>query len=212
MFGWIEGVFGRVGNAISGAVKDFVHLLIRGVYGFLHDVFHMVWNAWNFFWNATVMLWKGARAFSIAVYHGFIRLFKIIIPWLTNYIRWVYHTVVHLVYVLIQQLTAIVTHNYHLMLSIFDAFRKWVINSIWNPLFKSLTNAWHWLTHEGATMWHFFTNLAAFAELLFWHILHSLESHAWDAGKFLGDFFLALVVHNIVRFATLIESVIDAVL
>lgn len=212
MFGWIEHIFSNAGSAIADAVKSLVHTLIRGLYSFLHDIFRAQWDAWNAFWNGVTSLYRGTYDFALSTFRKFAHLYRVIIKGLNDYIKWVYNTVVHLAYVLYKQISDALAHAYHDLLSRLDALRKWAIANIWDPLFKSLTTAWHWLTHEGATMWHYFTHLTEFAEVLFWHIVQSLEKHAWDAAKLLGEFFLSLVVHNIVRFATLMENVIDAVL
>lgn len=212
MFGWIEHIFSSVGSAISDAVKAFVHALIRGVYAFVHDVFRAQWDAWNAFWDGAYILWRGARALSLSVVTRFRHLYQVVVKWLAGYILWVYHTVVHLAYVLYRDAITALDHAYHALLGLLDQLRKWVINDVWNPLFRSLTAAWHWLQHEGATIWFYFTHLPQFAELLFWHVIHSLERHAWDVAKYLGQFFLALFVHNVIRVASLLENVIDAVL
>lgn len=212
MFGWISNVFHSVVSGVTDAVKSFVNLLVNGLYSFLHGIFRLQWDAWNDFWNGAYAVWAGVRSLSIATYHRFIDLYRSIIPYLDNYIHWVRVFLGAVINQLNRALRAVIEGVYHWALATFDAFRKWVINSVWTPLFKSLTAAWDWLTHEGATIWHYFTNLADFAELLFWHILASLEKHAWDAAKYLGQFFLALIVKNLVEFVTLIEDIIDAVL
>lgn len=212
MFGWIEHVFSRGVSWLDSAAKAFVHALIRGVYSFLHDIFHQQWDAWNAFWNGVMSLYHGAYDLSLNIFRRFRHIYQAIIPWLSHYILWVYHTVVHLAYVLYRDAWKGILYYYHVLLTALNDLKNWVIRDVWDPLFKSLTLAWHWLTHEGAVMWHYFTHLPELAEILFWHLVASLERHAWDAGKFLGKFFLSLMVHNIRQFATLIENVIDAVL
>lgn len=212
MFGWIDSVWNSVTGAVSGAVRDFVHTLVRGLYSFVHTIFGALWNAWNWYWDGVYALWAGAREFAVSVYHTFIRILKAIIPYLQNYIHWVRVFLGHVINVAVRALTDFINGIYHWALKSLEALKAFVINDVWNPLFKSLTNAWHWLTHEGATIWHYFTHLPQFATLLFWHLIAELERLAWDAGKALGNFFLSLIVHNVVRFATLTESIIASVL
>lgn len=212
MFGWIDHIFHTVYNGVTDAVKAFVNLLIRGVYGFIHGIFRLQWDAWNDFWNGARDVWAGMRALSIAVYHRFIDLYRHWLPYLYSYAHWVLTLLGKAIDEAKKLLLAAINSLYHWALTTFDATRKWAVKEIWDPLFKSLTSAWHWLTHEGATIWHYFTHLPEFADLLFWHILASLEKYAWDAGKLLGRFFLSLFYHNVVRFATLMEDIVDAIL
>lgn len=212
MFGWIDSVWNNVVGAIPGPIRDFVHILIRGLYSFVHGVFGAVWNAWNVFWNGARDLWAGAREFAGGVYHGFIRIFKILIPYLEAYIKWVRTILDKALSAAVHVLSDAIQTLYHTVLKLLDALRKWAVDNIWNPLFKSLTAAWHWLTHEGAMIWYYFTHLPAFAKLLLGYLLTEFEKQAWDAGKALGRFFLSLVVHNAVRFASLMEDIISAIL
>lgn len=212
MFGWIDRWFVHpIASAISD-VLNLIHSVIRGVYGFIHDLHSILWYAWGDVWASAKDLWAGLRALSYAAYHGFIRVIKILYPYLYDYAHWVLVLLGKVIDDAKRLLLSAIDNLYHWALTVFDATRKWAINDIWDPLFKSLTTAWHWLTHEGATMWHYFTNLADFAELLFLHLLASLEKHAWDAGKLLGEFFLSLIVHNLMRFVTLMEDIVDAIL
>lgn len=212
MFGWISRVFHTVYNGVTDAVKAFVNLLVNGLYSFLHDVFRAQWDAWNDFWNGARMLWAGVRALSIAVYQRFIDLYKHVVPYLYDYAHWVLTLLGKAIDDAKRLLLAAIDTLYHTLLVLLDATRKWAISEIWNPLYGSLTKAWDWLTHEGATMWHYFTNLADFADLLFNYIIKSLEKYAWATAKLLGQFFLSLVVHNLTEFVTLMEDVINAVL
>jgi hypothetical protein len=212
MFGWIDRWFVHpVASAIND-VLNIVHSVIRGVYGFIHGLNNILWYAWGDVYNGAVSIWKGARAFAAATYHRFIHLYRSVIPYLESYTHWVLTLLGKVIGEARTFLYNLILSTYHWALATFDATRKWAVNEIWNPLFKSLTSAWQWLTHEGATMWHYFTHLADLAEVLFWHILQSLENHAWDAGKLLGRFFMSLFWHNRVRFLTLLEDILDAIL
>lgn len=212
MFGWIEGIFKSAASGVTDAVKALVHLAVRGLYAFLHDIFRLQWDAWNDFWNGARDVWAGMRALSFAVYQSLIKIYKHWIPLIFKGIDDLYHRVLQYLDDLRKWAVRLIDDLYHWTLVTFDATRKWAIHEIWDPLFKSLTTAWHWLTHEGATMWHYFTHLPDFAELLFAHLIASLEKHAWDAGKLLGEFFLALIVRNLMRFVTLMEDIVDAIL
>lgn len=212
MFGWIDRWFIHPVAKVIDDVLNIVHSVVRGVYGFIHDINTILWYAWGDVWASAHALWAGIRALSVATYHGFIRVIKVLYPYLYDYAHWVLVLLGKVIDDAKRLLLKAINDLYHWALVTFDATRRWAVDHIWTPLFKSLTAAWDWLTHAGATMWHYFTHLADFAEVLFWHILASLENHAWDAGKYLGRFFMSLFFHNAVRFASLIEDIVDAIL
>lgn len=212
MFGWIDGLFHRAASAVSGAVSDLIHFAVRGLYAFLHGVFGAVGNGWRDFWNNAVALWAGMRRFTSAVYQKFIWVLRHIVPYLEDYIKWVRTILTRALEAAARLLSEAIQALYHQVLIFLDQLRKWAINEIWNPLFKVLTTAMHWITHEGSIVWNYFTHLASFAQLLMPWLIAELERVAWDAGKKLGTFFFSLIIHNIVRFANLMESIVDAVL
>lgn len=212
MFGWIESIFRRGASAVSGAVSDLIHLAVRGLYAFLHGVFGLVSNAWSLYYNDAVSLWAGGRRFAGVVYQKFIWVLKHLVPYLESYTKWVLTILRKALDAAVRLLSKAVNDLYHTLLVLLDATRKWAVNNIFKPLLAFINQAWHWITHEGATVWHYFTHLADMAKLLMPWLIAELERVAWDAGKKLGTFFLSLIVHNLVRFATLMEDIIDAVL
>lgn len=212
MFGWIEHLFSSAGNAVTGAVKALVHAAIRGLYGVLHTIFGRVFDSWHMLHDALVHDAWGELEFIRDVYNAIRNLFKIQVPRLDKRIT--------IVNITINARITIINKILNKRIDVETAQRKaailsllaWVIKHVLLPFLAFSAMVAKWLAHEGVTMWHYFTHLPEFAELLFWHIVKSLESHAWDAGKLLGEFFLALIVHNLVRFAKLVEDIIDAVL
>jgi hypothetical protein len=212
MFGWIEGVFNRARGVVDAAISNLVHAAIRGLYGFLHSIFWNVIHGWEDFYNAVISYGTGELEFIRDVYNAFIRLFRHLIPGLNNRITIVNVTINKRITTVINDYNTKITNERKQRQASILALLRWVIAHVLNPLLKLINRLLAWVAHEGNTMWHFFTHLPAFAELLFWHLITALEHHAWDVGKYLGEFFLALIVHNIRRFALLVETIVDAIL
>ena len=212
MFGWIEGIFRRASGVVSSAVSDLVHAAIRGLYGFLHSVFWNIVHGWIEFHNAVVSLAVGEFEFVHDVYSAFVRLFRHLIPGLNTRITVVNVTINKRITTVINDYTTKITNERKQRQASILALLAWVITHVLRPLTALINKLLAWVAHEGNTMWGFFTHLDKFAELLFWHIVHALEAHAWEAGRLLGDFFLSLIVHNITRFAHLVEDIVDAIL
>lgn len=84
----------------------------------------------------------------------------------------------------------------------------WVERDILDPLLRAL----RWIEHEGAIIWHYISHPADLVELIYNDLIRKIESAAWDTAKILGRFAVALVYHNLERFLTLAEDVLDAIL
>lgn len=212
MFDWIDTWVNAVWSGVTDAIKAFVHFLVRGLYGYLHALFIIAWDAWAFFWTCAHVLANGLRTLANGVWNFAWRVIHGIIPWLNDLIQWVYHTTISFIDAVQRNISAYIDSVVHWVSNLIDVVREWVVNDVYNPLAKFIDQALGWIGREGATMWHYFTHLIELADLLFWHIVALLEKYAWDAARVLGQFFLSLVIRNIVQFVTLIENVIDAVL
>jgi hypothetical protein len=81
--------------------------------------------------------------------------------------------------------------------------------SVWNQVDKILT---HYIPFYAMTAWWWVTNLESLAQVLLWHLLKWLETWAWTAAQYLGEFTLALVVRNLRRLMILVETIVSAVL
>ena len=219
MFSLIQRFYSLVLGFITGSWES----AITNVVGFIRDMFHAqhtywhtisghVINAWARYARANLMEREGISLFMDAQYHHDVHISKAVIPWLIRWITWLGGNLTRklqkAVIVLQRQMAAGDAKQHAYTRSVLI----WVIVHVLKFLFGFITKILGWIARVGDTMWHYFTHLDEFAMLLFWHIITSLEKLAWDAAKRLGTFFLALMVHHIVRFATLVESVIDAVL
>lgn len=81
--------------------------------------------------------------------------------------------------------------------ALYDALAK--VFGYYIPTFAM--TAWWWVTHPGDL-----------ALVMFWWTVHWLEHFAWDAGHYLGEFTLALLLRNIQRVALMVETIVAAVL
>lgn len=212
MFGWIEGIFHKAGSAVDSAVQALVHAAIRGLYGFLHSLFGNVIKAWENFYNAVVVLSVGQLNFIRAVYNTFVNLFKILLPHINNRITANNITINNRVTTVVKDYNTKITNESKARQAGILGLLLWIIAHVLRPLSALIAQIFVWIGKKGDAMWEFFTHLDKFAELLFWHLVAALEAHAWDIAKFLGEFFLALIVHNLVRFIKLMETILDAVI
>lgn len=199
-------------GAISGTVRSWVRDLMNGLYGFLHAIFGDVGTAWNDLQTAFLNVWHAAQRFALSVIAVVAYILRVLIPAVihdynrlvsdvTNFAKGVYNYAV-------AQIERVV----RLIASSVDAVYQLVLRDVWRPLLASLTDAWHWITHEGATAWAYISNPVKLVDLIWTFLLAKIEAEAWNIGSLLGKFFLSLIIHNLKRVALLIEDILDAVL
>jgi hypothetical protein len=219
MLNWLESVFTGIAGLVTGtwqsairAVIDAMRQLFRSVYSYHASLYGNVRNQWMRFTRATYDASFQVRRFMYFSTIQHVKVRQHDIPYLTAWLKWLGGTLRDYINQqaarLDKKIDAGLASEHHYARSIW----LWVIEHVLLFLYRILATVVSWIHGIGSTMWHYFTHLDAFALLLFWHIIAALEKLAWDVAKHLGTFFLSLVVHNIVKFATLIESVIDAVL
>lgn len=212
MFGWIRRMYDAVSGDIDETVRGWVHDLVNGLYGFLHLIFGDIGAAWDKLVHAIWLAWHAVAIFTEAVWYKFYQIVRQIIPAIIREYRALYHDAVNLankVLAWAQHAISVVTHA--LETAIRD-LTNWVVQHVYDPLKKAFDAAWQWITHEGATIWHYISNPPLLAALIFDDLIALLERNAWAVAGKLGKFGLSLITHNLRQFATLIEDILDAIL
>lgn len=219
MFGFITNTFRSVLGLITGSWQSAINAVVNWInnlehvhYGYWHTVSGHVANSWQTMAGATLHLMQRMQAFMFA--QGLLDnlIMKHLFPWLEGWISWLGGRVRQEINITI----AMLRREYKAGDAVQHAYTRsvllWVLVHVLAFLYGLVKRLFGWIDGIGATMWHYFSHLADFAELLIMALVASLERHAWEIGKLLGTFFLALIVRNVVRFATLVETIVDAVL
>ena len=212
MFGWLRRVFDSGVGRIESTVLHWVTDLVTGVYSFLHTIFHDTGVAWNYLTDNAKLAWRELKSLAHEVVHGLYWIVKVLIPdlakWAGNEFKRIEHYILSVYHTVLRLIDNAVKYAEYLV----KAAEHWVITDIWDPIWRTLSQAWHWVTHEGDTLWHYLTHIGEFVDLFWDALLIKIEREAWNAGKLLGRFFISLIVHHVRMFATLIEDIVDAIL
>lgn len=219
MFDWLTGgirglinAFTYVNVAAFRAALNTIGTIFSTTYLYWHTVAGHVWGGWQQLTRTLLYLRNYMQEFMFAQYLLDALVVKHDIPWLARWISWlggkIQNDLRNQRRILEREIKAGDDRQGAYTHSIFI----WVVVHVLGFLLGLARTIFKWINGIGATMWHYFTHLAAFAELLIMFLVASLERHAWEIGKLLGEFFLALVVHNMVKFAKLLEDIVNAVL
>ena len=219
MLSWLETAFGGIVGLVTGTwqtaltnVINAIKALFRQTYLYHSNLYGRLRGQWMRLARASYDSSFQTRRFMYFSTIQHLRVRNYWIPYLENWLMWLGATLREYINTQVSALNRKIDSGLAAEHSYARSIWLWVIEHVLLFLFRILATVVSWIHGIGSAMWHYFTHLDEFALLLFWHIIAALETLAWDAAKRLGTFFLALVVHNIIKFATLIESVVDAVL
>lgn len=203
-----DNAYGAVDNTVRGWVRD----LINGLYGYLHMIYGDVGSAWFHLEGAALDYWRALTSFAGSVLASFAHLFKVLIPAIISEYRKLFTEAENFIKTVYDDALKGLDRVTHLIASTADALWQTILRDVWRPLLGSLTDAWTWIKHEGATAWYYISNPAKLVDLIWLYLIAKLEREAWIIGSLLGKFFLSLIIHNLKRLALLIEDILNAVL
>lgn len=212
MFDWVTGWFIKWAPLVDQKIRDMVHWAIHAVASVLIAVFRHVLDAWKWLIYGLAFLGYEEIHFAEDVWNFGRRVVHVYIPRLLKW-TWGWIGFLHkLIWTIYSALVRALDTLRKLAWSWILALWRNVLRFVWDPLKRFADLIWHDLIKWGWTAWWWITHPEALAGFLFWHIIHWLEFYAWEAGRRLGTFGLALVRHNLRRFLILAEDVISAVL
>lgn len=211
MLSWLDRfwhtVTGTVGDAVSTAAHWAMHALASVVFG----VFRSVGAAWAKFTDSVADLHNALDDFGRAIYNFGAYVLHHVIP---SLLKWAERELAKLSSALSRlydQVVKWVDDIYKWIAHEVSTVTSWVIRNIWDPLKKYADLIYADLIKWGYYAYKWLTNLPALAEAMIFHIVTSLEKHAWEIADKLGKFALSLVVANLKQFVLLIEDIITAV-
>lgn len=219
MFDWLTNAFrnllgtGAAASAASvQAALNTIATIFRTTYMYWHTVAGHVTGGWQELTRTLLWLTQRVQKYMFAQYAFDVLVVKHDIPFLAAWISWLGGKIQADIRKLRSLLEREIASGDAAQHRYTRGVLFWVIVHVLGFLYGLLKTVFGWINGIGATMWHYFTHLTEFAELLIMFLVLALEKRAWDIGRLLGTFFLALVVHNMVRFAKLLEDITDAVL
>ena len=212
MIDWITGWVAKFAGIVGQGVIDLVHWGLHALASVINGIFGEVSRAWHEFWVAMVAIERACGHFGAAVYGLAVKVLRYWVPRLIRDlraaalslwrgIRWVWSHALHEVNALRRLAWKWVTELWRL-----------VLRDVWKPLRDYALHLYHLIVKWAYVAWWWITHLDKLAEAMIYHLVASLERHAWDIAARLGRFVTALVLHNARRLALLAEQILAAVI
>jgi len=208
ILGFVGGTWQTAINSVVTSFRD----LFTAFHGYWHTVASNAISGWQELTRDILLFEQGLQRFLLSQYATNVLVIKRLIPNVVKSVTQLGATTRVNLAAEVKILERDITTGDAAQHAYSQSILAWVLVHVLAFLLTKVVTLILWIAGIGSTMWHYFTNLDEFALLLFWHIITTLETLAWDAGARLGRFFLSLIVHNVVRFATLVESIVDAII
>lgn len=205
-------MYDSAAGSIDNTVRSWVRDLINGLYGYLHLIFGPVITAWDKLMHAGWLVWHTLDEFTGEVVTTIARIIRQVIPaviaWAKAQVARLERYATDIYNFAVRELNAL----RQFVLNLIASLTVWIVSHVYNPLKAAFDAAWHWITNEGAVVWHYISNPEDLVTLIWDHLIARLERDAWDVAGKLGKFTLSLIAHNLPRLAALIEDVLNAIL
>src|SRR5712692_1859202 len=197
MLGWLDRVFHWGVTNIGGTIIRWVRDLIHVVWGMLRSIFGNVALAWHDIFAAANWIWTTSQKFGAAVLGRFFYILHVVLPfivrWAGRELQWLSTFIVMVWKWGIRETQRIWSALWHAIADVI----KWTVVHIYDPLFRSLALAWHWIQHEGTILWFMITHPDKLVDILWDALIAKLEADAWNVGAKVGGFLFALIMHNL---------------
>lgn len=203
-----SSVTGRIDATVAGWVRD----LVNGLYSFLHLVFTAEGRAWADLVHTALWVGRDLTSFFGSVYRKLFQIIRQTIPAIITEYRRLVDAATKFIQSVLSYVISEIARVTRYIDSLINGAINWVIVHVYDPLARDIATAWQWITTSGRKVLYYIEHPDALAELIFDAMIAVLEREAWTVADKLGRFFLALVAKNMLRFAALIEDILDAIL
>ena len=194
------------------AIRNWFLKTVEAVYSWFDRELTLLWNAivsaarsadnlFNEAWHYILTVYNYARAIVDVVIHDLIVWIDRIVNAVGKYASDVYG-----------ELVKWVDWLRHAISVAIDDVRSWIINDIWNPLYRDITGAINWILHEGAFLLDLLTHPEKLAKLLGHWLWVSWIGLIKSYGRPIARWLMHTMLTLPRELADLIETVIAALL
>ena len=208
---WLSSLFGVITGPVS-AVYRWVTKIISAVYSYIKHVFDQL---------ASDL--AGLARSTIALYHSATRFIQSV----ATYARWIVDVVIHDVTSwtqrIVNDVSQFATDVYNFAAKWIDWLHKyidqmihdltsWVVQHVWQPLYSSLTVAWHWIDHEGAFVWDLITHPDKLVKVLGKYLWQSSLDLIKQYAQPIGRWLINVMPGSAGAFVSVLEKIIESIL
>ena len=212
MLDWIAQFIGLWSAVVPQAIRDLIHWTVHALASVVYTVFGDVGKAWGMLWGAIHWVLTAELHFVQAVFDKFVAIIKHYFPALYKWAAAAIKLVDDYARFVWRELIAGIALVRAWVVTLINDVRLFVYRDVWLPLVGITKQLRADLLKWGYTAWYYITHPDKLAPLLFDPLITLLEVNAWRVGQRLGQFTLALIVHNARRVAQVAEAIITAVL
>lgn len=212
MPGWLKKIWTTLGAVEAKLSEPWLFDLLIATTNTLRRLHSHLNSGLHNLWYGAHSTWWGSKWLGYETSLSFYDIYRYKLPRLRRLIAWLYawdkreH----------KQLYKHTEDRYHdsraYTHSRILAVIAWVISKVFLVLLAFIRTLFSWVMHEGATMWHYFTHLDQFAQLLGKFLVAWIEKESMWVARNTTRFFVAFMFHNLRTLLLILEDAIVSVL
>lgn len=212
MFNWLWNTIYGSGQRIANSILNLIHEVVNGLMGALGAIYGALWGAW---WD---MLWAASALVGIVewfcrpVMYAIWDINREIADYLYPIINGLKRRIINGLAALETKVAGWVKEAVTSATNAVNWLLSWVVRNVWTPVKAWVDDLYRKMSAWAYTAYFYVTHPDALARVIFWALWGVFTENAWAVGEVLGEWFLRLVLANVVRSARLVETIIADVL
>jgi phage-related protein len=159
----------QVANLITGdikAVKNWILSIIQAVYSFIDREISAIGTEVHDVWSQLYGFITTVEHYVISVYNYVVNGLNIVYHDITSWVSGELAALGNWITGVVHDILAGLDYVKNAIVKAYDDIEHWVMQHIWDPLWAAITQAWNWITHEGAFIYGLVTHPERLAALL----------------------------------------------
>lgn len=212
MFDWISGFVARWAGRLQQDILDVVHWTVHAVAGVVYTVFGNVGRAWSGMWQSIHWLWIQASGYVAEVFGWIRQIVTVDLPVIWSTLLADVRGVLGEIGRVWSDLVARIEQLGRYAAGLVQQAIVWVVDHVYSPLKAYADAIYNDLLKWGFYAWRLLNDPPRLAAILLGALIAAAESAFWSIAPPVGRFVLGILLHNGQRFASLLESILTAVL
>jgi hypothetical protein len=212
MLSWIDGYVFRWAAVVATPIRDCIKWAVYALAGVVYAVFGNVGAAWTLIYDGINWVWTHSGNFAVEAVAWIKQIVTVDIPAVWNRLLAYAVAFDNLISQIWDKAVAAIADAYRRALQAVNDAISWVITHVYDPLKAYADQIYNDLLKWGYAAWQLLNDPGKLAGILLGALIAAAESAFWSIAAPVGKFALSIVLGNATKFASLLETILTAVL
>lgn len=203
MLGWLKS-FGHWVFSGLDDIKNWVINLFSTVIGYIDDWARGIWNGIQDVWNTAVNLYNQAIGYIVQIYTLVRHVIDVEIAQIESWVSGLWNELYGVIRGVENWVLGLIDQIGRWALSQLNTLYQWVLRNIWDPIWRTLTDAVQWIERYGYWAYYMVTHPEALASLVGQYILREF----FNLGRKYSSAIARWLVHTMLSAGEAVGSII----